>query len=60
MPPDLVKAHRALDAAVDAAYSRRKFTGDADRVAFLFDLYRQLSAPLDVAAEKKPKRNKKG
>ncbi len=39
MPPDLVKAHHQLDRAVDAAYSRRKFTGDADRVAFLFERY---------------------
>ena len=56
MPPDLVKAHRALDNAVDTAYSKRKFTGDSDRVAFLFDLYQTLSAPLDV---KKAKSRKK-
>jgi hypothetical protein len=56
MPPDLVKAHRALDNAVDTAYSKRKFTGDSDRVAFLFDLYQTLSAPLDL---KKPKGKKK-
>jgi hypothetical protein len=36
MPPELVKAHRQLDAAVDAAYARRKFSGDRDRLAFLF------------------------
>jgi hypothetical protein len=36
MPPDLVKAHEKLDVAVDAAYSKKKFSGDADRVAFLF------------------------
>jgi hypothetical protein len=58
MPPDLVKAHRALDAAVDAAYARKKFTGDADRVAHLFALYQTLTAPLDVKTEK-PKRKKK-
>lgn len=39
MPPELVKAHQKLDAAVDAAYSKRKFSGDSDRVAFLFELY---------------------
>lgn len=42
MPPGLLKAHQALDRAVDAAYSRRKFQGDADRVAFLFERYAQL------------------
>jgi hypothetical protein len=46
MPPDLVKAHQKLDAAVDAAYSKKKFSGDSDRVAFLFELYQQLSSPL--------------
>jgi hypothetical protein len=56
MPPDLVKAHRALDSAVDAAYSKRKFTGDSDRVAFLFDLYQTLSAPLDTPKQKTKKK----
>ena len=46
MPPDLVQAHRQLDAAVDAAYARRKFSGDSDRLAFLFELYQQLVSPL--------------
>ena len=55
MPADLVKAHRKLDAAVDAAYSKRKFAGDRDRVAFLFEAYGRLISPLEVA---KPKRKK--
>lgn len=46
MPPELVKAHHRLDAAVDATYSKRKFSGDSDRVAFLFELYQQLASPL--------------
>ncbi|HYD17496.1 MAG TPA: DNA methyltransferase, partial [Patescibacteria group bacterium] len=58
MPPDLVKAHRMLDAAVDAAYSKKKFSGDSDRVAFLFALYQKLAAPLDAATPKKPRRKK--
>lgn len=58
MPPDLVKAHRTL-AAVDAAYSKKKFTGDADRVAFLFEMYQKLAAPLDVQTKaKKPRKAK--
>lgn len=44
-PPDLVQAHRALDAAVDAAYGRRAFATEAERVAFLFELYRKITAP---------------
>ena len=43
MPPALVKAHQKLDAAVDAAYSKKKFIGDTDRVAFLFERYQQLT-----------------
>ncbi|PKL96412.1 MAG: SAM-dependent methyltransferase [Gammaproteobacteria bacterium HGW-Gammaproteobacteria-8] len=39
MPPDLLRAHQQLDREVDAAYSRKKFSGDADRVALLFDRY---------------------
>ncbi|GAB4124629.1 MAG: N-6 DNA methylase [Wenzhouxiangellaceae bacterium] len=45
MPANLLKAHQALDRAVDAAYSRRKFSGDADRLAFLFEQYLALVAP---------------
>ncbi|MBI4189322.1 MAG: class I SAM-dependent DNA methyltransferase [Betaproteobacteria bacterium] len=49
MPPALVKAHQALDRAVDAAYGKKSFTSDAERVAFLFDLYqRYTSLPLEV------------
>lgn len=48
MPTELVKAHHKLDAAVDAAYSKKKFLGDSDRVAFLFELYQQLASPLEA------------
>jgi hypothetical protein len=47
MPETLTKAHQTLDGAVDMAYAKRKFTGDRDRVAFLFALYQQLSSPLE-------------
>lgn len=48
MPAELRKAHTALDRAVDGAYraadnNRRSFTTDADRVAYLFDLYQKLA-----------------
>jgi len=49
MPPVLLKAHQTLDRAVDAAYGRRDFKSEAERVAFLFELYQyfidQLPAP---------------
>ncbi len=41
MPPELVAAHHKLDAAVEKAYGR-KFTDDAERVAFLFERYNKL------------------
>ena len=46
MPPALVRAHHRLDAAVDAAYGKRSFKNDAERVAFLFERYQALTAPL--------------
>jgi hypothetical protein len=50
MPPQLRKAHRALDAAVDRLYRSAAFTGDRDRAEHLFGLYEALIAPLVVAA----------
>ena len=58
MPESLTKAHQKLDAAVDAAYAKRKFTSDRDRVAFLFALYQQLSSPLE--SKKTPRRKRTG
>ncbi len=46
MPPDLSKAHAALDRAVDAAYGRRVFRSETERVAFLFERYQAAAAPL--------------
>ena len=48
MPPELVRAHRALDRAVDLAYRPQAFTTEANRVAFLFDRYEALANPLAV------------
>ena len=42
MPPELVMVHRKLDAAVEKAYGR-SFADDAERVAFLFEKYRELT-----------------
>jgi hypothetical protein len=46
MPPDLRKAHQALDRAVDVAYGKKNFASDAERVAFLFELYHQYTSLL--------------
>jgi hypothetical protein len=37
--PELVKAHKKLNKAVDAAYGYTDADNDTERVAFLFDLY---------------------
>jgi len=56
MPPALVKAHQALDRAVDACYRKAAFASDAQRVEFLFERYQQLTSLLPT--EQNPKRRK--
>ena len=51
MPANLVKAHNELDKAVDSAYHYKGAKDDAARVAFLFEKYQALVAPL-VEVEK--------
>ncbi|MDQ5908597.1 MAG: hypothetical protein QG599_689 [Pseudomonadota bacterium] len=58
MPVALTKAHQKLDAAVDAAYAHRKFTGDSDRIAFLFELYQHITSPLEPIKATRRKRIK--
>ena len=60
MPPALVKAHQKLDAAVDAAYGRKNFRNDAERVAFLFELYQRLTSLLPAAAKPRKARPRPG
>ena len=59
MPPDLRKAHQELDRAVDAAYGRRKFKSDAERVAFLFELYHQYTSLLPSPKKTTRRKRKK-
>lgn len=47
MPPDLRKAHDALDAAVDKLYRAKPFASDRDRVEHLFGRYEAMVAPLE-------------
>jgi hypothetical protein len=53
MPARLVKAHAALDRAVDRCYSRKPFTSERERVEFLFMLYEKLTGPLLASLPKK-------
>ena len=55
MPPVLVKAHQALDKAVDSCYRSQPFINETKRIEFLFELYDKYTAGL-FAAEKKPKK----
>ncbi|MGZ8975679.1 type IIL restriction-modification enzyme MmeI [Methylomagnum sp.] len=59
MPPDLTKAHAALDKAVDSAYGYKGGRQDAARVAFLFGLYQTLTAPTGPIEAARPARTKK-
>ncbi len=58
MPPELLKTHRALDRAVDMAYGKTTFATEAERVAFLFERYRQLTSLLPAEGVKMTKRRK--
>lgn len=57
MPPELVKAHAALDKAVDAAYQYKGGKDDASRVAFLFERYQQLTSLLPAVPVKKARKS---
>ena len=48
MPPDLRKAHQALDRAVDRLYRPKRFSSERERVEHLFVLYERMFAPLDL------------
>lgn len=57
MPVALVKAHQALDKAVDSAYvpsgGKRSWATEAERVAFLFERYQRLTSLLPTGASPK-------
>jgi hypothetical protein len=62
MPPALLKAHHKLDTAVDAAYipsgGKKSYASDAERVAFLFELYQRITSLLPAPATKKMRKTK--
>lgn len=53
MPPELVKAHAALDKAVDAAYGYKGGKDDASRVAYLFERYQEITSLLPAVKTKR-------
>lgn len=55
MPPALVKAHQALDKAVDLCYRPQPFTSETKRIEFLFELYDKYTAGM-FAKEKKSRK----
>jgi len=62
MPPELLKAHLRLDTAVDKAYEasggKKHYKSDAERVAFLFELYQKYTSllPTDKPRSKRKAR----
>ena len=58
MPPNLRKAHQALDLAVDKLYRKTPFASERERVEHLFGLYEKMVAPLEAAAKAKGKKVK--
>lgn len=50
MPQRLVKAHQALDLAVDKCYRKEAFKSELDRIEYLFTLYELYALPLSGGA----------
>ena len=58
MPPNIRKAHHALDRAVDRLYRRQRFASERDRAEYLFMRYEKMRAPLEAVMQAKPKRRR--
>ena len=58
MPPNLRRAHQAIDRAVDRLYRRTGFASERERVEHLFMLYEKMRAPLEALMKAKPKRRR--
>jgi hypothetical protein len=58
MSPELTKAHQKLDKAVEKAYGR-VFADDAERVAYLFELYQQKCGELFAETKRRGKGRKR-
>lgn len=60
MPAVLIKAHNELDKAVDLVYRPQPFTGEANRMVFLFELYEKYTADLFTKVKVKKEAKKQG
>ena len=58
MPPNLRRAHRRLDRAVDRLYRRREFSSEHERIEHLFMLYEKMLAPLTAKTKVKSRRKR--
>ena len=58
MPPDLRRAHQAIDRTVDRLYRRTGFASERERAEHLFMLYEKMRSPLGIGI-KKPKRRRR-
>ena len=58
-PPNLRRAHQALDRAVDRLYQHTGFASERERVEYLFMLYEKMRTPLETAARSTPKRRRR-
>ena len=52
MPPDLRRAHQAVDRAVDRLYRRGGFSSERERVEHLFMEYEKMQVPLHTGTRK--------
>ena len=58
MPPDLRRAHQALDRAVDRLYRRTGFASERERLEHLFALYERMRAPLETGPRRRRSRRR--
>lgn len=59
MPIDLLKAHQALDRAVDVCYGARVFKTESERLEFLFEQYSSLVSKEHAKLKSKARKAKK-
>ena len=59
MPPNLRRAHRALDRAVDRLYRRTGFASERARVEHLFMLYEKMYTPLEAEMKRTAARRRR-
>ena len=57
-PPNLRRAHQALDRAVDRLYQRSGFASEHERIEHLFMLYEKMRTPLKAIEKTKSKRRR--